>query len=171
AWLARRENTGAAEPLLLACWVLGPLAFFTFNQSKLPQYVLPLLPALALAAARAWKHPGLREEATGARPPAPAWKTSVALAIGLGTLLASLTVWMPAPFALTSAERAAVPPTALALGVVLLAGAGLIWLGTRLRRPTLTAFALAAAVIAVPLAGAPLLEAVGDDRSAAALAA
>src|SRR5437899_10093116 len=50
-WAARRDPA-AHEPLLLACWVIVPLFFFTLNQSKLPQYVLPLMPAFALAATR-----------------------------------------------------------------------------------------------------------------------
>ncbi|OLC05636.1 MAG: hypothetical protein AUH46_01965 [Gemmatimonadetes bacterium 13_1_40CM_70_15] len=161
AWLARRGNPEAREPLLLACWVLAPLAFFSLSQSKLPQYLLPVMPAVALAAARAWARAG----------PAVAWKTYVALAAVLGLLLVSLTVWMPAPISLTSAERAAIPPTALALGTVLLATAVLCWLGVRLTRPTLTAAALAATVIAMPFVSGRLLRAVGDDRSAAALAA
>src|SRR6266705_2886726 len=43
-WLARRVNPQAQESMLLACWILGPLLFFTLNQSKLPQYMLPLMP-------------------------------------------------------------------------------------------------------------------------------
>ena len=161
AWLARRVNPDAREPLLLACWVLGPLAFFTLNQSKLPQYLLPLLPAFALAAARAWAHAGT----------VLAWRTYVALAAALGLLLVSLTLWLPAPISLTSAERAAIPPTALVLGAVLLGSAALVWLGVRLNGPTLTAAAYAASVIAIPVVSGRLLRAVGDDRSAAALAA
>src|SRR5256885_3862217 len=92
AWLAGGVTPGAGEPLLLACWVLAPLAFFSLSQSKLPQYLLPVMPAVALAAARAWARAG----------PAVAWKTYVALAAVLGLLLVSLTVWMPAPISLTS---------------------------------------------------------------------
>src|SRR2546427_12174197 len=50
-WRARREPA-AREPLLLASWVIVPLLFLTLNQSKLPQYVLPLMPAFALGATR-----------------------------------------------------------------------------------------------------------------------
>src|SRR5690242_2080265 len=50
-WQARRD-AAATEPLLFACWVVVPLVFLSLNQSKLPQYVLPLMPALALAATR-----------------------------------------------------------------------------------------------------------------------
>src|SRR5439155_935527 len=49
-WDARRD-AAVSEPLLLVCWVVVPLVFLSLNQSKLPQYVLPLIPALALAAA------------------------------------------------------------------------------------------------------------------------
>lgn len=39
--------------LFLLCWLLGPLAFFSAAGSKLPGYILPCLPPLALLAARA----------------------------------------------------------------------------------------------------------------------
>jgi hypothetical protein len=41
-WQARRVDPVAADAVLLASWVLVPLAFLTLNQSKLPQYLLPL---------------------------------------------------------------------------------------------------------------------------------
>src|SRR5256885_8704 len=53
-WLARRGNSHAPEAVFLACWVALPLIFFSLNHSRLPQYVLPLMPAIALAAARAF---------------------------------------------------------------------------------------------------------------------
>ncbi|MGH7607857.1 MAG: glycosyltransferase family 39 protein, partial [Gemmatimonadales bacterium] len=58
-WLARQVNPQAREAVLLGCWVLGPLLFFTVIQSKLPQYVLPIIPAFALAAARRFAHDGI----------------------------------------------------------------------------------------------------------------
>jgi 4-amino-4-deoxy-L-arabinose transferase len=39
------------EKTVIAAWVLVPLAFFSFSGSKLPGYVLPLMPALAISAA------------------------------------------------------------------------------------------------------------------------
>ncbi len=160
-WLARRENPHAREAVFLACWILAPLAFFSFNHSKLPQYVLPLTPAIALAAARAYAREGM----------AFAWRASVGCAAALGLGLVSLTRWMPAPISLTPAERAAIPPAALILGLTLLVAAGLVAVGVRRGRKTLVAAAYGLAVASIPFAAAPLLDAVGDDRSAFALAA
>ena len=160
AWLARRDNPNAGEAIFLACWVLGPLAFFTLNQSKLPQYVLPLMPAFAIAAARLFAREGI----------GVAWRGYAALAALLGLALASLTLWLPAPIALTPAERAAIPPTALALGIALVTSAALVWLAVRRSQPILGAAGYALVVMAIPLVSGPLLAAVGDDRSAATLA-
>ncbi|HEV8303707.1 MAG TPA: glycosyltransferase family 39 protein [Gemmatimonadales bacterium] len=160
AWLARRVNASAQEAIYLTCWVLAPLAFFTLNQSKLPQYVLPLMPAFALAAARILARDGI----------GVAWRSYVAAAAALGLALGSLRLWLPAPIALTPAQRAAVPGTALALGVALVVSATVVWLAVRLRRPTLGASGYALVVMAIPLVTGPLLDAVGDDRSAATLA-
>src|SRR5581483_10430748 len=111
AWRARRDPE-AAEPLLFACWVLVPLLFFTLNQSKLPQYVLPLVPAVALAATRNLVARGY-----------------AAVAAVLGAALLALPRWLPVPLALTPAEKAAIPPAAAALGAVTLASAALVAVG------------------------------------------
>lgn len=157
AWLARRVNAEAQEATLLACWVLGPLLFFSLNQSKLPQYILPIMPAFALAAARVFSIEGL-----GA-----ARRVYAGIAAVLGLALASLTIWLPAPIELTPAERAAIPSTALALGIALLLSAVLVWFA---RRPLLLATGYALVVMTIPIVSGDLLAAVGEDRSAAALA-
>ena len=158
-WRARREPE-AREPLLLACWVIAPLLFFTLNQSKLPQYVLPLMPAFALAATR---NLVLGSTAVGARAYA-------GLAAVTGLALVALTRWLPAPITLTPAEKAAIPPTAAALGIVVLGSAGLVGLGTLARRPRLTILGYAVVVMAIPILSGRLLSAVGEDRSSAAVA-
>src|SRR5438034_838855 len=161
AWLARRVNPQAQEAIFLACWVLAPLLFFSLNQSKLPQYVLPLMPAFALAAAR-----GLdRGIGVGGR-------TYAVIAGLLGIALVSLTIWLPAPISLTPAERAAIPQTALALGIALLISAALVWYAGRVERPrpALVVMGYALTVMAVPIVSGQLLAAVGEDRSSAAIA-
>ena len=167
-WLARRVNPQAQEAVLLACWVLGPLLFFTLNQSKLPQYVLPLMPAFALAAARLLT----REAPELGGGIAVARRTYVALAAVLGLALVSLTIWMHPPFALTPAERAAIPPTALALGVVVLASGAIVWYAGRLARPrpALLVMGYALIVMATPILSGRLMAAVGEERSSARLA-
>src|SRR5262245_14763765 len=39
----------------LFCWILLPLAFFTFSGSKLPSYLLPCFPAMTILTAAAWR--------------------------------------------------------------------------------------------------------------------
>ena len=160
AWEARRVNQQARDALLLGCWIVGPLVFFTLNQSKLPQYVLPLMPAFALAAARY-----LSQET-----PTSGWKTYVASAVVLTAGLLFLSSLLPSRIPLTPAERAAIPGAGRALAAVLACAAAIVALGAWRRRRTIVAAGYAAAVIALPLVTRPLLRAVGDDRSAAALA-
>src|SRR5207302_1106381 len=122
-WDARRD-AAASEPLLLACWVVVPLVFLSLNQSKLPQYILPLIPALALAATR-------NLTAGGSHTAARAYVGVSGIA---GLALVALTSWLPAPISLTPAEKAAIPPTAVALGIVVLCSAALVAFGALTRR-------------------------------------
>lgn len=159
-WLARTVNLNAREPLLLASWVLGPLAFFTLNQSKLPQYVLPLMPALALAAAWSLSRP----------EPVRSWKVYVAAAGVLAGALASVTAWLPSSVPLTADERSAIPFAAAMLAAALFLSGALVALAARRGRLVLAAAGYALPVIVLPLAIAGVLRAVGEDRSAYTLA-
>ena len=48
----RREKAWAGSPgFFFACWALWPIVFFSFSQSKLPGYILPAIPPLALVGA------------------------------------------------------------------------------------------------------------------------
>lgn len=168
AWLARRVNQRAQESILLACWVLGPLLFFTLNQSKLPQYMLPLMPPFALAAARL-----LTRQASELSGGIGAGRRTYAVIAGLfGIALVSLTIWLPAPISLTPGERAAIPQTALALGIALLISAALVWYAGRIERPrpALAVMGYALTVMAMPIVSGPLLAAVGADRSSKTIA-
>jgi 4-amino-4-deoxy-L-arabinose transferase-like glycosyltransferase len=47
-----REKSWTNSPgFFVACWAAFPIVFFSFSQSKLPSYILPAVPALALIAA------------------------------------------------------------------------------------------------------------------------
>src|SRR5204863_6940223 len=48
--LDRRDRTN----LYLLLWIVVPFLFFSLSQSKRPQYILPLVPAVALLVARTW---------------------------------------------------------------------------------------------------------------------
>jgi 4-amino-4-deoxy-L-arabinose transferase-like glycosyltransferase len=46
-----REKSWVASPgFFFACWAIFPIVFFSFSESKLPSYILPAVPALALIA-------------------------------------------------------------------------------------------------------------------------
>jgi 4-amino-4-deoxy-L-arabinose transferase-like glycosyltransferase len=48
----RREKSWKNSPgFFAACWAVFPIVFFSFSQSKLPSYILPAVPALALVIA------------------------------------------------------------------------------------------------------------------------
>lgn len=55
-WLRHqwRESRSDLESALFWAWALFPLLFFSLSRSKLPGYVLPMLPALALLAGKEW---------------------------------------------------------------------------------------------------------------------
>jgi 4-amino-4-deoxy-L-arabinose transferase-like glycosyltransferase len=51
----QREKSWAGSPgFFFACWALWPIVFFSFSQSKLPGYILPAIPPLALICAVAF---------------------------------------------------------------------------------------------------------------------
>ena len=160
SWRARTSDATARDSVFLACWVLGPLVFFTLNQSKLPQYVLPVMPALALAAARSIATRGV----------GLGWRIYATVAALLSLSLLTLMQWMPTAVRLTPAERIAIPPTALGLGGVLVLSAGLVWLAARRSLPVLGITGYALCVMSIPVLSGRLMEAVGEDRSAFALA-
>jgi len=52
----RREKSWHDSPgLFFSCWAIFPILFFSFSQSKLPGYILPAVPPLALLLALACK--------------------------------------------------------------------------------------------------------------------
>ena len=50
-WRVWHENSWRDSPgFFFACWAMFPVVFFSFSESKLPGYVLPSMPSLALLA-------------------------------------------------------------------------------------------------------------------------
>jgi 4-amino-4-deoxy-L-arabinose transferase-like glycosyltransferase len=84
----RRRVTGDDDRLLLlaAVWLVVPLVFFSFSGSKLPGYILPVFPALALLVA--WAVERLAEEGKGTASFALTALAAAGLGIGLAVYAA-----------------------------------------------------------------------------------
>jgi 4-amino-4-deoxy-L-arabinose transferase-like glycosyltransferase len=152
----KRERDNITVFLIL--WIAIPFVFFSISQSKRPQYILPLMPAVALLVARMWR--GERRE-PGART------AGIAMAV-LGAVV------LIAPFFFhrtkMKPEVASVADeTAYALGACLLIG-GVVAIAFAKRRE-LTIAALSLPILAIPLATNPLMGGLASRRSAASLIA
>lgn len=145
--------------VFLALWLVMPLVLFTLSQSKRPQYVLPLVPAVALLVGRSWAGDVARCRSTLAA-------AGFLLLVGIGLLLGRETI--AGLFDTTPQVAAAIPGTALWLGGISLFGAAAAMLLRR--RRDWAQLALALPVVAIPVVAMPLMRAVGADRSSKALA-
>jgi 4-amino-4-deoxy-L-arabinose transferase-like glycosyltransferase len=167
-WSARRSAAGRAAAFA-AAWALVPLVFFTLPKSKLPGYVLPALPGVAIGVALYLAHARSSDSArTG-------WLRMAWIAAGCILGLAIL-AGVGSPFAgkVTSVAPRAREALELfarhAAGVLAVAAAMLAWAAIRRNGPLATA-AFALPVAAIPFVSVPLLEAIGRDRSSLELAA
>jgi 4-amino-4-deoxy-L-arabinose transferase-like glycosyltransferase len=145
--------------VFLALWMLAPLVFFSLSQSKRPQYVLPMVPAVALAVAGLWQR---EARSIGVRAAA------VLLTLFGATLVllrGSIAGWIPAAQADVAA---AIPRTGLTLGLVCVAAGVAAWAGGR--RSSIALLALVLPVASIPVVSLQLMAAIGEDRSARALA-
>lgn len=156
-----RNPDGRVDPytVFLLLWVALPLLFFSLSQSKRPQYVLPLVPAVALLVGHMWRQGGLL---CGARAAA------VALAIAGGGIAAAPRL-VPHWLALGPRVQAAVGAAAFPLAVITTAAGLLLWFQRGRRDAALLALSLPFAVM--PIAGGRLMREIGRERSAAELAA
>src|SRR5205085_11579782 len=81
-WLWRRSFWSKLEPkekegwVLLNSWIVFTFVVFTFSSSKLPEYVLPLFPALAVLLSLRWF-----SERPDDASPALMWRGVVALPV------------------------------------------------------------------------------------------
>jgi len=140
------------DTLFLSLWILIPFVFFSLNQSKRPQYILPLLPALALIVAGIWDEARTRATAI------------VVAAFGALFLIAPLffhRAKMKPEVAAFAGE------TAIALGVAFVLG-GLVAIFAKRRELALIALSLP--IVALPLLTNPLMLGIAERRSAKSLA-
>jgi len=145
---ARSFRRKDAAKLFLLLAIAVPFVFFSLNQSKRPQYILPLLAPLALLVAWIWEEARTRAAA-------------IVLAV-LGVVL----LFAPLAFHRTKMKpeiAAVADETALALGIACVIGGGLALFA---QRRDLFAIALTLPMIVLPVAATPLLRAIGERRSA-----
>jgi len=160
-WRSARGSGRAADErvVFLIVWILVPLVFFTLSQSKRPQYMLPLVPAVGLLVGALWTD--MRGRLQGARP--------AALGLGLLGVFFILTRASIASWVSTSPDVAgAIPWTATLFGSVCCVAAGAAWIGAGQRGAAVLALSLP--VASIPVVGADLMGAIGRDRSAEDLA-
>jgi 4-amino-4-deoxy-L-arabinose transferase-like glycosyltransferase len=148
----KREWRSDPRVVYLLLWIVIPFIFFSLSQSKRPQYILPLLPAIALLVAHGWAILRVRVAA-------------ITIAVfGVLLLVAPLT-----PQFTKNMKPVVIDPARLAgfgLGAVFLAG-GLVALFAKRREFVLAA--LSAPMLAIPLIAGPLMDALGERRSAKSL--
>ncbi|HTQ79553.1 MAG TPA: phospholipid carrier-dependent glycosyltransferase, partial [Thermoanaerobaculia bacterium] len=115
-WRDRGRHAAASDPrrVFLLLWLALPLLLFSLSQSKRPQYILPLVPAVALLVAAAWE--GEEEQALpGARAGGAAW-------LGFGALLVLASFLLPGHRALPAGQIGPVAHGALLWGLAALLG-------------------------------------------------
>ena len=151
------ESRDARVRLYLWLWIVVPLLFFSLSRGKQEQYVLPLVPAVALLVASRW--PFQRRDV---RFGSLMW----ALVGAAFLIVAALGVpgLDPARLSIETATRFAV-----GFGIAAVIGGVLAWFGARNRRH-LAVIGLALPLLAFPIVGARLMKSVAADRSARGLA-
>ena len=163
-WMQRRARRGDPLATFLASWIVMPFVFFSLSRAKLPTYLLPIFPALAIVTA-AYLDRVLRLAAPWARAralrvPTAAWVAGMA-AIALGTPI-GVARWYPS-FGRDGA-------VALALAVFPVVG----WLAVRRAAwravPALIAVGALATQFLFYRAGAPVVNEFSSLRGAAEVA-
>jgi 4-amino-4-deoxy-L-arabinose transferase-like glycosyltransferase len=117
AW-RHRADRGFQPVKLLAAWALSIFVFFSLSGSKLPGYILPVMPALAILAALALERLSDR-----------GWRVQLIVAAAFGTAMigAAVVVGMRAPASLPRPEWREYAPWVAAAGATMIVGAAWAW--------------------------------------------
>jgi 4-amino-4-deoxy-L-arabinose transferase-like glycosyltransferase len=148
--IASRRAWWRPDPTIvyLLLWIGAPFILFSLSRSKQPQYILPLIPPMALLVASCWREMRTRAAAIA--------HLVVAALLLIAPLVFHRTKMRP--------EIAAVADgTAIALGVFCLA-AGICAI-VFARRRELAIVVLTIPILAMPSVANPLLVAIGERRS------
>ncbi len=157
--LRRRREWNPAD-LFLGCWILFPLLFFSISRSKLPGYVIPILPPIALLLGA--KFAGRIECTPSPRRGAALVHALVSAAVGAGVLMALRTRY----------GAGWVPGAVIAMLTLLpaLAGSAAAMRGRWRAAVAATAVQGLVSVMAVVVVASPYLEKVLSAREIAAAA-
>ena len=148
-----RADTWKNSPgFFFACWALFPILFFSFSQSKLPSYILPAIPPLALLIA-----------VSGCRTSAPSRRLFIVIssAIAITWLVLGVAAWE-----YFAADPQSGLASKLVLIVALIAAVLSFVFGFRSNLKSLILTSAWAVAIAVELAGFALLPAIDPSVSA-----
>jgi len=165
-WLlvfGRRDTRPRPDPrrVLAWLWLLVPMVFFSLSRSKMPQYILPLMPAVALLVASRWR--GSRRPARpGAWLALAGWSAIAAamIAIAVGAIdTGRLNPAVAAALSTPSWIMAGVCLTAVVVGAAAI----------RSEHPRALVVALGLPVVAIPVVLGPAISALAEDRSERAL--
>jgi 4-amino-4-deoxy-L-arabinose transferase-like glycosyltransferase len=172
----RSERALDPARLYLLLWIALPLMLFSLSHSKRPQYILPLLPAVAILAAKVWVDAEEGADGEVARPPAvvPGARATAWTWLALALLCAAAAVALPHVHSDRLAHVALLPRTLAAMAAALLAGTALAALGNRRRGRRGAAVLLAGLVLpmaAMPALLVPLLDEIASHRSSRLAAA
>jgi 4-amino-4-deoxy-L-arabinose transferase-like glycosyltransferase len=161
-WRRGRSRLRPTDPriVFLVLWIALPFVFFSLSRSKLPHYMLPLMPAIALLAAVLL---------CGTERDSPPGRAAVSVLWGVfGALLIGAALLSHRFAGVDPAILAAASTCAFTLGATAIV-AGAFGFFAKPRGLVLVAvFSLP--VLCFGLAGGPLMKAVGSGRSAYALA-
>jgi 4-amino-4-deoxy-L-arabinose transferase-like glycosyltransferase len=159
-WAGRRDTSSGFRPkTMLMVWALFILFFFSISSSKLPHYILPIFPALALLVA------GYLETAK-----ARAWGITAGLLALIAVLGFVVAAWLPrlAHEATDVAIYRVVQPWIVTACSIMLASALLVFWWIAKKRSDLPTIATLALAIGGFLGGQILIlgyEPVGQDRA------
>jgi 4-amino-4-deoxy-L-arabinose transferase-like glycosyltransferase len=142
----RSRDAQCAGDLLLACWIAVWIGFFSLASTKLPSYIAPAYPALALVAGRF-----VQQWLTAPESVARGWLNAAFAVLGVVGVTTMIALPIVLEFLLTRQHEYA---WALA-GLPLLLGAAVAWRSTQRGQPRAAAYAMTAAatVFVVALLG------------------
>ena len=160
---ARAKAGGVLDSrfVLLIIWIVIPLLFFTLSKSKRPQYMVPIIPAIGMLVAWFWSKDFGTKSLPGARG------AGAALAFIGATLLAARAI-VERLIDVSPTILSSISPTALILGSVSLVVGVVVLFFPHKRHVVVMLFAIPVSII--PVSSLSLMQAIGNDRSAAELA-